>query len=861
MKNGVKRRIAKYFHIIAAISIFCVSVLAIIQARKILINETVQSFDKISEELYYNANRVILKGIDDTKIIAGNSIISSSGQNDDAKKKELIKMKQFFKIYDDISLISPNGNVIASTDYNFRGAWQYKENFKKALKGETTRSTVHFIPDPLKLIISFFSPVYNENKELTAIMSVQLNMDDVSDIIKHVRIGATGHAFLLDRFNNYIVYPDEQLLMTKPDAAIIKQMSDNSQAIVFKDKFGDKYIGSYFPHDHDESLDVDSGWTVAVVQSESEIFQSLNPLIFQIIVFSFIIFALTIMFVTRFAVTLTKPITTLSNGALRIGKGELDFRISVDSEDELKELASSFNNMAEELQRSQTRLEKAESNLRNIFHSIPSALIAVTPDGVITQWNASAEKFLGVSYNNAVSRKLSTVTDLFKDSGEILERAFATGLPEELKINSGRKIFYITISPLIFENVTGAVIRIDDVTEIEKKEGQLRQAQKMETVGNLAGGLAHDFNNVLGGIIGTVSLIKYYLNNDKADIEEIKKDITMIEDSSKRAADMVQQLLTLASKQETAFAPVDINLSVKHVLRICNNTLDKSVAINTSLYNLPAMVEADPTQIEQVILNLCLNASHAMTVMRSKDAAHGGLLSIIVSRIMADRNFFMAHPEAVKTNYWAVSISDTGVGIEPGSLPKIFDPFFTTKKRSGGTGLGLSMAYNIVKHHKGFMEVTSEVGKGSTFKMFLPELEVKAPEQAVKTGDRIDSLPKGSGKILMIDDEEMVRNIAKEMLETCGYDVVLAENGKNGLIAFMKNVTDLKAVILDLSMPVMSGREVFLEIKKIKPDTKVILTSGSNFDERVAEIMELGFTSFIHKPYTIFELARKISEL
>lgn len=408
-----------------------------------------------------------------------------------------------------------------------------------------------------------------------------------------------------------------------------------------------------------------------------------------------------------------------------------------------------------------------------------------------------------------------------------------------------------------------AVIFADHVTrilsDVEKNtlESQLIQSQKMETIGTLVGGLAHDFNNLLGGIVGSLSLLKIgYKDMEEG---ELLKYFNIMENASGRATDLVKQLLAVASKQDLVMVPVDLNLAINHIVKISKNTFDKSVEIKYHYYETPAVAFADPIQIEQVLLNLCINACHAITIMRDDDP-HGGTITVNIRKLHADELFLQSHPEAIETDYWVISIEDTGVGMSRKTLDHIFEPFFTTKKntRIKGSGLGLTMVYNIIHDHSGFIEVYSEISKGSVFSVYLPVLEQEYIEKNKAAGNEIIY---GEGTILVIDDEELIRVTTRKMLQASGYRVILAENGDEGIRIFREKHDEIKAIILDMAMPKKSGRDSFFEMKKFDPGVRVLLATGYKHDERSEEIIKSGVKGFIQKPYTIAELSRAISDV
>jgi PAS domain S-box-containing protein len=516
-----------------------------------------------------------------------------------------------------------------------------------------------------------------------------------------------------------------------------------------------------------------------------------------------------------------------------------------------------------ERKKAEKKLLDTRNYLKNVFNSMPSMLISVNAQGVITEWNTAAEEYTGIPAIKAISRKVWEVvpflTKYKEDFREVVTSHSQEIFQRERVGLQDKKYVNISMSPLIFNENDGAVIRVDDVTELEKKDQQLRQAQKMETVGNLAGGLAHDFNNVLGGILGMVSLIKYMLDTGDIKLDEFRSDVNAIEKASQRAADMVNQLLALSRKHELTFVPVDINYNIKAVLKICKNTFDKSININVNHVEEKALIMGDPAQLQQVLLNLCINASHAMTLMRQEGEPQGGTLTIAIEKINADKYFCATHPEAIEGGYWILSVGDTGVGMDSRTLTKIFDPFFTTKEKFRGTGLGLAMVYNIIKQHKGFIDVYSEPGVGTTFNIFLPVLE--NVDELSDMNDRDAEIPKGKGLILIVDDEEIMRLTAQRILEACGYDTILATDGEEAVKIFREAFDEITAVVLDMAMPTMSGKEAYREMKRIYPQIKVLMASGFKQDKRIQDAMEMGVNGFIKKPYTMKELGTAIKKV
>lgn len=376
----------------------------------------------------------------------------------------------------------------------------------------------------------------------------------------------------------------------------------------------------------------------------------------------------------------------------------------------------------------EVELQNAKDNLESIFMAQPLALIVADDKGVVQHWNAHAEPLSRIKKEVLKGALLSDAFPLLRQFEDEINKVIDTLRKEELRnveYSIGESLYFnIFICPLISgETASGIVIMVDDISADHKKDEYLRQAQKMDTVGNLASGIAHDFNNVLGAIGAMFSSVRYSVQTAK-DIEKlrnaVRSDLEVIDDAVKHGADMVDQLRSLAKKKELEFSQVDLLQVIEKVIKICRSTFPKSIElISTPSVCKDAYVQAYPSQIEQVLLNLCVNASHAMTIMRKEGESQGGTLTVSLEKVFPGKEFTKVLPGASEGAYYLIRIWDTGIGMTPEVMKKIFDPFFTTKEKKG-TGLGLSMVYNIVQQHKGFVEVYSEPGNGSVFNVFLP---------------------------------------------------------------------------------------------------------------------------------------------
>ncbi len=559
-------------------------------------------------------------------------------------------------------------------------------------------------------------------------------------------------------------------------------------------------------------------------------------------------------------IIVSRPLKLLLDSVNRISYGDLDHEVPVERADEIGVLAKDFNLMTK-------RLKSSASNLACIVDCMPSAIITVDRDKNILEWNKSASSLIGKGKEDAVSRNLFDVFPQTENYRHIIEQVMAEKKPyriaREKLFTESRSIYELFFFPLRNEQAEGVVIRIDDITEREKRKLELIQAQKMESIGNLAGGLAHNLNNILAGIVGTTTFLEYKLENGQpVSSDVLKNKLKIIDDSGQRATELIKELMAISGKDKNIDYQVhDLNLLAANVIKMCQNTFDKAVEIIPRYNEEKALFLGNSNQIEQVILNICINAYHSMTVMRKQGENKGGRLTVSISRFRADDHFVAVHENASKRNYWMTSISDTGVGMNRDTISRIFDPFFTTKKESGGSGLGLSTVFTTVKQHGGIIDVYSEVGRGTTFRIYIPVKEEEDEKICRESQEDDLSLQKGKGSILIIDDEDSIRNISREMLKECGYDVYTAEDGISGLDLFREKSGEIILVIIDMIMPKRSGLEVLKDIKGINSCVKVIMSSGF-MGENDSDLSLYGQADgFLSKPFTIKALCEAVHKV
>jgi signal transduction histidine kinase/CheY-like chemotaxis protein len=384
-----------------------------------------------------------------------------------------------------------------------------------------------------------------------------------------------------------------------------------------------------------------------------------------------------------------------------------------------------------------------------------------------------------------------------------------------------------------------------DVTEEKSLAAQFLRAQRMESIGTLAGGIAHDLNNVLAPFMMAIEILR-----DRIPSPGGQKILTTIETSAKRGADIVKQVLAFGRGVTGDRILVQLRHVVNEVAKIVGETFPKSIEIRTDMPRELWTVLADPTQMHQVLLNMMVNARDAMP--------HGGALKISAENITLDETYSRMTLGAKPGAYVCVIVTDTGTGIPLDIQGKIFEPFFTTKEIGRGTGLGLSTTLAIVKSHGGFINLESEMGKGTTFRIYIP---ATGTTSGLPAASEAADLPMGNGElILIIDDEAAIREIAKETLQAHGYNAITASDGAEGIALFAENKKDIKVVITDIMMPVMDGTAAIIALKRISPDVKIIAASGLTAKGQIMSPSDPNVQAFLTKPYTAEKLFKTLAE-
>lgn len=837
----------------------------------------------VTYEVARQARLVMASAANDLVALQGNRIVTDASIPMDVRVEEMRRLVAAYKMFDDITLYDSRGLIVRSTTSEFHPEPEEKTLwFKDCITDQkVVTSRPHHVENEDGLHLKVYIPLSIANSDESFVLRARLKFDPMWNLIEGIRIGERGQALLLDPRGRLIAGRDKDKISRPYFKGGVTPFWDQNKGFV-KIKGEEFYFQSEVLPSRDTG--VGEAWVIACLRPRSEVLASVKQAVNLQSRIAFTVFILTGLIGVWLAKMISSPIVNASTIARKVEEGDLSVRMQEEGATEIKQLGASFNAMidqvknhrdeleaivnsrTERLRLSQRELEGTYAQLRASYEAARDGILLVGKDGSLIAANQRVIDYFQLTkgvdqidmedFQSHIRDRFANGKGFLEDWKGINEDPSKTADLEWILDDPVERVLSVYSSPVLVPG--GRQIArfwsFHDVTEQRRLQKGLEQAQKMEAVGRLAGGVAHDFNNLLTGIIGNLSLVDAgddgrYENKNKEFISSAKR-------ASQRAAELVKQLLGFSRQSHLELDCCEVNQVLEEVHSLLKSTTDPGISISMDCSDDLWTVEADSTQVEQVVMNMCVNAIDAMS-------EKGGDLVLATTNKSLNRSTLNSYSGREEGDFVEITVSDNGVGMSSEVMAKLFEPFFTTKEQGKGTGLGLATSYGIVKQHEGWIECESEVGVGSRFSIFLPRKDASNKIlKPIANEDDADINVNGSETILVVDDEDLVRRVAEGSLKCYGYSTLSAANGKEALEVLEENKDEIMLVLLDLTMPVMSGKETLAAIKERFTDVPVVVCSGYMVDlEGFEKETGLRPDSAIQKPYDVNDLAKRVREV
>ncbi|MBN1409207.1 MAG: PAS domain S-box protein [Spirochaetales bacterium] len=739
-------------------------------------------------------------------------------------------------------------------------------------------SPVYIDPFTSEPMIILCVPVRNVFNDYFGYLAAELNLKFMWELVDNLKVENSGKVYVVNRQGVLIAFGDTARVLKGENVIHLKIVSDfvySSSAKgypgvkTYKGITGELVVGTYIPL-------VVPDWAVIVEVSWGEAYRiilrdvMLSSIIF--LVFSILAGLLGIIIARRLAY----PIVHLTRTASLIAAGSATEPVKIIGPKEVVSLSSAFNSMTSqllqshvelkaqlvEIEKSREALRESEERFRNIINNANEIIYTLSPEGIFTFVSPAWTRLLGHPVSDVEGQHFSQFINPedLEVCEEFLGKVLSTGKPQQginyrIKHMDGTWRWHTSVgsrvaeargSPHYYVGIAQDITWSKKVEEDRVKlEQQLFQAQKMESIGRLAGGVAHDFNNMLNVILGYAELIRLDLSANDPNLKKIKE----IERAAGHSRDITRQLLAFSRKQIISPVSLDMNKVIEDNLKMLKRLIGEDIDIRFYPAKDIWKVELDPSQLNQIIYNLAINARDALP--------DGGKLTIETSNASIDATYCDEHIGFSPGNYVVLSVSDNGMGMDKETQAHLFEPFFTTKEVGEGTGLGLATIYGIIKQNGGFINVYSEPGQGTTFRIYFNRITEKTE---VKNREAEPSIKSAGGTILLVEDDEMVRSMTTIALERIGYNVLELETPTEALSIIEKGDIPFVLLITDVVMPEMNGIELKNKIAAVQPDIKVLFMSGYTANTIVHHGVLDKNVHFIQKPFNLKELAKKVRE-
>ena len=720
---------------------------------------------------------------------------------------------------------------------------------KAAAKGADFLSASYIVELDIIPVLDVAVPIKVTESTPEQIIVIQIDLRDIWPLVDQFQFDNSTTAFICSKKGLIIAHPERKYIGLSIAPALEPVLAGFEGRTDYRDPVTQKMLlASYSP------VGRRPGWGVVVYQERDKVFaQSTRLLGFTVGVVLISIF-LGAGITAIIARSITKPIKELVNSTQRIGRtGNLDFEVGESSRDEVGQLSDSFSQMIESLKKAELKYFKSEEKYKNLVENLNDVIFTLDIEGVFTYVSPVSKSMLGYEPSDLIGNKMASF--VLNDDVGLFTQSFTkslTGHPaiSELRIlTATRQVLWVQISslPIVTKGLVHEIRGLlTDHTQKKSIESQLIQAQKMESVGRLAGGVAHDYNNISSIIIGYSEMALEKVDQSDA----IHGDLMEILSAAKRSTDITRQLLAFARKQTIAPKVLDLNDTIESMLKMIRRLIGEDIDLAWMPGAEVWPVKMDPSQVDQILANLCVNARDAI--------ADVGKVTIETKNISFDKDYCDDHTGFIPGEFVLLAVRDDGSGMTPETADKIFEPFFTTKGVGQGTGLGLATVYGIVKQNNGFINVYSEVATGTSIKIFLPRYTGETFE--VHSENSVE-IPSGHGEtVLLVEDDGAILELGRRILASLNYTVLTAGTPGEALRVAEEHAGKVHLLVTDVVMPELNGRELSEQLQHIYPNLKILFMSGYTADVIAHRGVLEEHICFMQKPFSKIELALKVRD-
>ncbi|MGB3226044.1 MAG: cache domain-containing protein, partial [Desulforhopalus sp.] len=779
--------------------------------------------------------------------------------------------KKYSDIFQDIYAANRHGeyHTVIEKDgtYSlFVGNIANRPYFLSIMDGGSTQITPPLISRTTGIPTIFMvAPILDNKNRPQGLVGAGISLQYIQKVAQELKAGKTGFGFIISKDGTFIYHPESDLVMRKKisdmDSTSMvdlgKLMLGGGSGIFRYNQFGVNRVAFY----HEIPI---TGWAVASVLNENELFAPairMMKILATLTVIAIVVIGIAILQIMS---SLTKPLHTLSVRAKEIASGNLDgAALEVTSRDEIGILSTAFNTMVHNLKSTLSGLKESEQNYRSMFENAIEGILQTSYDGSILNANPAMAKILGFKNVEALKAnvQVQTLYAYTTDRDKVLSHLLAFGSLHDFEVqaltNNNEKI-WISLSAFLVRDDAGKPLQIESMivnindrkrAEQEREElfDRLGQSQKLEAVGQLAGGVAHDFNNMLSVILGQTELA--LLRSQPSD--KFYKAFTEIRQAAEHSANLTGQLLAFARKQTTSPKVIDLRHNLNTAITLLRRLITEDIELNLTIADDLWKIHIDPDQLRQILTNLCVNARDAIT--------GNGNIDIAFENVSLDKSYSKNSPDYQPGDYVCLSVRDSGCGMDETTKKHIFEPFFTTKEMHRGTGLGLSTVYGIVKQNYGFINIYSEPGEGTISRVYFPRHDEEPGREPLE--EIFEAVSVDIGTVLLVEDEPSLLNIINEMLNEMGCHVLAVASPLEAIELASDPSYAIELLLTDVVMPEMNGKELATRIQAIRPEVKCLFMSGYTADIIAHKgVLEDGL-NFINKPFSTQTLAKKILEI